>query len=58
MTWDARKSITFPINGKILQINDKWDLRLRLKDSNNAAYALNEEGFGIDPVTLYGSAAP
>ncbi|MDB4492224.1 arylsulfatase [bacterium] len=51
-------TITYPINGKVLQSGDKWDLRLRLQDGNGGAYALNQEGFGIDTVTIYGEAAP
>ncbi|MFK7909033.1 MAG: sulfatase-like hydrolase/transferase [Akkermansiaceae bacterium] len=46
--------VSFPINGKSLNIGDKWDLRLRLQDGNGNTYTIDQEGFGIDAVTIYG----
>ncbi|MGJ8697383.1 MAG: arylsulfatase [Verrucomicrobiaceae bacterium] len=51
-------TLTYPINGKVLQIGDKWDLRLRLQDGNGAAYSLDDEGVGVDTVTVYGQRIP
>lgn len=50
-------SVSYPVNGKVLGVSDKWDLRLRLRDTNNAAFTLEEEGFGIDTVTVFGRKA-
>jgi len=55
-------SISYPVNGRTLNNTDKWDLRLRLEDGNGTPYTLstpgNQEGFGIDTVTIFGREIP
>jgi hypothetical protein len=46
--------ITYNLNSRILNIGDQWELRARLNDENTRTYSINEEGFGISSVVVYG----
>jgi len=48
--------ITYNLDSRILNIGDQWELRARLNDENTSNYSINQEGFGISSVVVYGVA--
>ncbi|MEN8661716.1 MAG: sulfatase-like hydrolase/transferase [Lentimonas sp.] len=39
---------------RILSVGQEWDLRARLQDADATVYDIDDEGFGISTVTVYG----
>jgi len=49
-------SITYELgtNSQLLSTGQDWELRARLQDMNATVYTLDEEGFGISEITIFG----
>jgi hypothetical protein len=39
---------------RILDVGYKWDLRARFNDNDATVYDIDQEGFGISTITVYG----
>lgn len=53
ITYDFTAHSTGSRSG-VLDIGDTWDLRARLQDADETTYTIDEEGFGISTITVYG----